>query len=137
MALNLMETKFDWKCLKAAKTNIVTSSEQGVYVTEVTVEKYHHLVADIALDLVEVNPEVDHAVADVEVIVVAVTVVVVVAMIVDVLIMTSLHTRSMERRRKRNGVSRSIISLLGAVGRISKTSCERPAKSVMVQLMEM
>jgi len=109
-----METKFDWKCQKAARTNTVTFNEQGVYVTEVTVEKYHHLVADIALDLVEENPEVDHAVADVEVIADVGVIVVVDVMIVDVLIMTSLLIRSMELRQKRNGVSRWIISLLGA-----------------------
>ena len=57
---------------RAARTNTVTFNEQGVYVTVVTAEKYHHPVADIALDLVEEDPEVDHAVADVEVIVVVV-----------------------------------------------------------------
>merc|ERR1712141_299005 len=45
--------------------------------------------------------------------------------------------KSMVPRRKLNGVSRWIISLLDAVGKISKISCEKPERSAMVQLMAM
>merc|ERR1712113_846922 len=51
--------------------------------------------------------------------------------------MTNRPIKSMVPRRKLNGVSRWIISLLDAAGKISKISCEKPERSAMVQLMEM
>lgn len=115
----------------------MTSNDPGVYVIEVTVEKCHRLVVGIALDLVAVDPEVVREVEDVEVIAVDVTAVAVVVMMVDVLFMTNPPIKSMVPRQKQNGVSRWIISLLDAVGKISKISCEKPERFAMVQLMEM
>lgn len=112
----------------------MTSNEPGAYVIEVTAEKCHHLAVDIALDLVVVDLEAVREVVDaVDVTAVAVVVV----MMVDVLFMTNRPIKSMVPRRKLNGVSRWIISLLDAAGKISKISCEKPERSAMVQLMEM
>jgi len=89
----------------------VTSNEPGAYVIEVTAEKCHHLAVDIALDLVVVDLEAVREVVDaVDVTAVAVVVV----MMVDVLFMTNRPIKSMVPRRKLNGVSRWIISLLDA-----------------------